>query len=105
VVRQRDAGLRGLVEEDELVHRAHPPAAVLDRPADAEPAVGAEAAVDLAVGGLLPLGVVEPPVGLRRHQLGEVGTEFGAESLLLGRVVAVHRGPLGSARSGDRPPR
>lgn len=88
--RQRDPGLSGLVEEDELLHGREPAAAVLLGPADAEPAVGAETADGLPVEPLLRRGVGVPGVGVVGHKLGEVGAQFGAQLPLFRRVFEVH---------------
>lgn len=65
------------------------------RPADAEPAVGAQAADRLPVEGLLGRGGGVARVGVVGDQLGEVGAQLGAQLLLFRRVFEVH-GPSGS---------
>src|SRR5690606_30782422 len=85
-VRDRHAGDRRLVGEDQLLdHRARLAAELL-RPADAEPAVGAELADDLLVDtgvAELPGGGGEPGAAFGRDELGEVAAELLTERLLL----------------------
>ena len=65
--RQVYVGPLGLVGEDRLLDLAEPVAAVLLRPADAHPAVGAHLAHDLLVGLAVPVArPVRPGVALRR---------------------------------------
>ncbi len=99
--RQRYAGLCGLVEEDELVHRRHAAPAVLLGPADPEPAVGPEPADGLAVEALLGGRVLVAGVDVLRHQLREVGAQLHAQLLLLRRVFEVH-GSSGSLAARRR---
>ena len=69
-----------------------PLAAVLDRPADPQPAVGAHLA-DEPAERLATLGLgVELVAYLGGEQLGEVGPELGAQSRLLRRLLEVHAG-------------
>jgi hypothetical protein len=101
-VRQRHVGARRLVDEDLLLDRAEPVAAVLGRPADAEPAVPAhpphERAVDLAV----PLG--QQRGSLRRGQHGpEVLPQLGRESLLRWGKLEVHQTPISPSRCSTPP--
>ena len=75
-------------------------APVLDRPADAEPAVGAHLADDPAE-RLAALGLgVEVVAHLGGEQLGEVGPELGAQCQLVRRLFEVHGGfpPLSDLR-------
>jgi hypothetical protein len=92
----RYPGGRGLVGEDELVHRGHSAAAVLPRPAQGEPAVAAEPADDVPVRRavtVLTVGRVERLAQGRGHEVGEVGPQYPPELLLLGRVADVHTLP------------
>src|SRR6185369_3320164 len=84
---QRRPRAIGLVPEDELLERRAALAAVLLRPADAEPAVGAHAADDVPVDGpaaLVPLGVERRPE-LWGEQVAIVGADLAAERVLLRR--------------------
>src|SRR5690606_5743593 len=80
-----------LLEEDHLLDHRHAAAAVLLRPADAEPAVLADLPDELAV-ELAALHAAHGASPLRRHQLLEVAAEGPAELLLLGREIDVHGG-------------
>src|SRR5262249_31320693 len=87
------AGDRGLVGEDQLIGDGRAAAAELCWPAQREPAVGAELAYHLAVGGPVPVvaagpGEAGPP--LRRHQRGEILAQLIAPLVLLRRVAQVH---------------
>ena len=82
--RHRRAGAHRLVEEDELLDRRHAAAAVLLRPADAEPAVGAHLADDLADDR--PDALRCAPISSRelgREQLLVVGAQLLAQRLVL----------------------
>ena len=80
--------------EDELLHLALALAAVLDRPADAEPAVLGHLLHDLAVHGATAVLDHEGVADLVGEQLVVVGRQLGAERLLLGRVGDVHGAKL-----------
>src|SRR5262249_12696351 len=97
---QRRARAVRLVPEDELLERRAALAAVLLRPADAEPAVGPHAADDVAEDrppDLVPLRV-QRRAQLGREELAVVAADLAAERVLLGREVEVHAvgraGPL-----------
>ena len=85
------AGAPRLVEEDELVGRRPTLPAELGRPSDAQPAVLADLAHDLAPGGapLAALGQAGPH--LFGQQLGVVGAQLGAQLLLFGAFFEEHR--------------
>ncbi len=88
--RQHDPGARRLVEEDELLDRRPALPAVLARPADAEPAVGAELPDRLQIERAAALGPGQLGLVLGRHQAREVRAQLLTERLLLGGVVEVH---------------
>ena len=93
-VGDRYAGDGGRVGEDQLLDHRAGLAAVLLRPADAEPAVGAELADHLLVDGVvaeLAGRGGEPGLHLGRDERGEVLAQLLAELLLLGREGDVHR--------------
>src|SRR3989454_807867 len=85
--REHDPGARRLVEEDELLDRRAALAAVLARPADAEPAVGAEPPDRLQVERPATLGPGQLGLVLGRHQAREVRAQLLAQRLLLGGAV------------------
>src|SRR5581483_2371799 len=88
--RQHDAGARRLVEEDELLDRGAPLAAVLLWPADAEPAVGAQPPDRLMIKRAAPFGGRELRLILGRHEAGKIFSELVAERLLLRSVLEMH---------------
>src|SRR4029434_6562803 len=83
-----------LLPEDQLLERAAALAAVLLRPADAEPAVAAHAADDLP--GHRPAHVFplfhERAAQLGREEVAVVGAQLLAERVLLGGEIEMHRG-------------
>ncbi len=91
--RHRGAGPHRLVEEDELVELGLALAAVLRRPADAEPAVGAHLLDDLAHRRADAVGADEGLLHLRRQQLGVVVPQLLAQGLLFLVIADVHPCP------------
>ena len=89
----RDAGALGLVVEDELLGGGAALPAVLLRPADAEPPVGAHLADEVAVGVAAGLGTGEGGAARWRHQLLEVVAQLVLQlALLAGQVDAQESG-------------
>jgi hypothetical protein len=81
-----------LVEEDELLDGRHAAAAVLLRPADAEPAVASHLQDDLADGGADALGAADLGPQLGREQPRIVLAELLAERFVGGAVGEAHGG-------------
>jgi hypothetical protein len=86
----RRAGPHRLVEEDVLLDRRHAAAAVLLRPADAEPLVAAHLEHDLADPGADALGAPDLGAELGGEQLRIVLAQLLAEGLVFGAVRETH---------------
>ena len=92
---QREAGALHLVAEDELLDRRAPLAAVLLRPADADPAVGAHLLQRLLIersAAALAAAVISACSSVGHHR-GEVRPQVVAQLLLFGCVVEIHSDP------------
>ena len=101
--RERGPGPLDLGEEDELVGGRATLAAVLDRPADPQPAVGTHLA-DQPSEGLTAFGLVfELVAHLGSEELGEVGPEFCSQCQLFGRLFEVHAGSSTQRPTGPHP--
>ena len=88
------AGAPRLVDEDELLDRRRSLTAVLGRPPDPEPPIGAHLAHRCERGRATRLAgraLVEDLVG---HQVVEVRAQLGAQRFLCGGVGDLHGGPL-----------
>src|SRR5262249_26422573 len=86
-----------LVVEDELLGEAAALAAVLGRPADAEPPVTAHLPDRLQAMRAPGVAPFDLGLDLGGHELGEVGAQLGAQRLLLRCVGDVHGEPCAPA--------
>ena len=102
--RERRARPPGLVEEDELVGGGPALAAVLLRPPDAEPAVLADAAHDLAPQLAAFADLADAPAHLVGEQFGVVGAQLLAQGQLLGGLLQEHGAVLLPVRAGSPGP-
>ncbi len=101
---ERGTGPTGLVEEDELVGGGATLAAELLGPSDAEPAVLADAADDLAPQLAALAHLADAPADLVGEQFGVVLAQFLAQGQLLGGFLQEHGAVLPPVRAGSPGP-